>query len=153
MGTTVHIAVDHKIHTSRLVNINNFNVVFPVVFPFVNAFISNKAKHLGELVAALIVTPKFSLLDKAYNISLFIAGKLHLTVPDAQLDIIIVERLIFRPENLIHGPLIVQEIHPVVCIADSVILFYIIVFHLPIYSYGCHQIIKNHHGIGIVYLF
>ena len=103
----VHIPVHHKIYASGLVNIDNLYIVFPVIFPVVDPLITDKTKHLYQLIACLIIAPKLSALYKADNVPFFIRCIFHVLSPYTKLNVAVINRKTFCPENLLHRPFII----------------------------------------------
>ena len=149
MVSAVHIAIYDIIKASRLIDPDNFDIMFPVIFTVVNSFISTETEHFCECILRLIVTPEFALLYKSDRGSGLIRLILHISGAYPKLNIIVKKACIFPAENLIHPAFKIEQIHPAACIAHSVIFFYIIIFTLATLTDTRHNIIQHDHIIGI----
>ena len=101
----VHIAVYGEIDAARLVNVDDLDVVFVIVFTVVDPFKPTETEHLIQAVVVLIIAPEFSLLDKADHRSVFVGLVSDIPGTDAKLDAVIIEAVVLPTEDLVHGSL------------------------------------------------
>ncbi|GFI29768.1 hypothetical protein IMSAGC013_01155 [Lachnospiraceae bacterium] len=147
----VHVTIHHKVHTSCLVYFHNPYLMSGMILPLGNSFRAAETVYLGQMVIIAVITPQFPFLYKRYDVAFFICRILHICRANPKHQPVLVHGSIFSPENLVHGPLIIQKIHPANCliVPDPVILLHVIVFHLAVVPGGGQHILKHNCIVGI----
>ena len=127
MPSSVHIAVNSKLHISSLIHIQDPDSMLIIHSTVIRVALIIKAEDNRQLIGGGIIAEQPSLRLKYYYVSVFTFCHFHICPRDSQHDLIIHTELI-SDRYLGHGTLIIQQIHPVSSVADPEILFHIVIY-------------------------
>ena len=142
VASAVHITIHDIIKAPCLINPDDLDIMFAIIFAAVNSFISAETEYFCKRIFCLVIAPQLPLLYKGYCSPSLICLILHISRTYSKFNIIIKKVDIFPTEDLIHTAFKIKQIHTAARITHTIIFFYIIIFQFPIIS-GCrHNIIQ-----------
>ncbi len=120
----VHIAVDQEIHASRIIHLEDPEIMRIILSPGVVPVL--KTVHQAQPVLPEIIAPELPLLDEADHVFLFVLPIVDRTALDAEIDLLVLYDLASHREDALCGPLIILQVHLSLGVLDAVSLRHLI---------------------------
>ena len=113
MPAAVHVAIYHKGHIATLIHIQDLDVMFIVAVPLILIVLVCKTKQIGQLIVCNIIAVQPPSRDKCCHSTTAALRKRNLVSSDSKINLLIAKDLARIIKNLVHGSLIIQQIHTI----------------------------------------
>ena len=147
----VHVTADQEIHVSRLIDIDDLNIILIVGISGVRTVFLWEAEDLYHLVSGCLIFPQCSLTHKGHTVTLEITQIFHIPAGDPEINAGGRDDAgIFRIEDLIYCPFEIQQTDPFLRVKHPVILGYRIELRLIVLVFGRDHIVHHNSSRAVI---